>query len=198
VTLTVASLLRRKREAFSLTVVAGESGLERSIEVPEVSSPGLALAGYRERFVSQRVLIFGETEIAYLKSLRASERAAALTFVFESGVPCAIITKNQAPPDELVSAAEAAGVAVLETPLKTGDFYRRLQPYLEEEFAPRTSLHGSLADVYGIGLLFIGPSGIGKSECVLDLVERGHRLVADDLILVHRRQSDILLGPARR
>ena len=195
-TLTVASLLRRKREAFSLTVVAGESGLERGIEVPEVSSPGLALAGYRERFVSQRVLIFGETEIAYLESLRASERAAALTFVFESGVPCAIITKNQAAPAELVSAAEAAGVAVLETPLKTGDFYRRLQPYLEEEFAPRTSLHGSLADVYGIGLLFMGPSGIGKSECVLDLVERGHRLVADDLILVHRRQSDILLGRA--
>lgn len=195
-TLTVASLLRRKRETFSFTVVAGESGLERGIEVPEVSSPGLALAGYRERFVSQRVLIFGETEIAYLESLRASERAAALTFVFESGVPCAIITKNQAAPAELVSAAEAAGVAVLETPLKTGDFYRRLQPYLEEEFAPRTSLHGSLADVYGIGLLFIGPSGIGKSECVLDLVERGHRLVADDLILVHRRQSDILLGRA--
>ncbi|WP_419161911.1 HPr(Ser) kinase/phosphatase [Candidatus Palauibacter sp.] len=195
-TLTVASLLRRKRDAFSLSVLVGERGLEREIRVPEVSSPGLALAGYSERFVSNRVQIFGQTEIAYLASLSDAERGAALTFVFQSGVPCAFITKSQDAPEQLLVAAEAAGVTLLSTPLKTGDFYRRLQPYLEEEFAPRTSIHGSLADVYGIGLLFMGPSGIGKSECVLDLVERGHRLVADDLILVHRRQSDILLGRA--
>ena len=195
-TLTVASLLRRKREAFSLAVLAGESGLEREIRVPEVSSPGLALAGYTERFVAKRVQIFGQTEIAYLNSLTGSERASALEFVFRSGVPCAFVTKSQEPPRQLLAAADSAGVTLLETPLKTGDFYRRLQPYLEEEFAPRTSIHGSLADVYGIGLLFTGPSGSGKSECVLDLVERGHRLVADDLILVHRRQGDILLGRA--
>ena len=195
-TLTVASLLRRKREVFSLSTLAGEAGIEREITVPEVSSPGLALAGYTERFVSTRVQIFGQTEIAYLRSLTDERRAAALEFIFASGVPCAFLTKGQQPPQQLLQAADAAGVALLATPLKTGDFYRRLQPYLEEEFAPRTSIHGSLADVYGIGLLFTGPSGIGKSECVLDLVERGHRLVADDLILVHRRQSDILLGRA--
>ena len=195
-TVTVASLLRRKLEVLSLSVLAGEAGLEREIRVPEVSSPGLALAGYTERFVAKRVQIFGQTEIAYLGSLSGRERAAALRFVFGSGIPCAFVTKSQDPPAELVAAAEAAGVALLGTPLKTGDFYRRLQPFLEDEFAPRTSLHGSLADVYGIGLLFTGPSGIGKSECVLDLVERGHRLVADDLILVHRRQGDILLGRA--
>ena len=164
--------------------------------MPEVSSPGLALAGYTERFVAKRVQIFGQTEIAYLNSLTGSERASALEFVFRSGVPCAFVTKSQEPPRQLLAAADSAGVTLLETPLKTGDFYRRLQPYLEEEFAPRTSIHGSLADVYGIGLLFTGPSGSGKSECVLDLVERGHRLVADDLILVHRRQGDILLGRA--
>ena len=194
--LSVASLLRRKREAFSLSVLAGEAGLDREISVPEVSSPGLALAGYTERFVATRVQIFGQTEIAYLESLSGPRRAAALEFVFGSDVPCAFVTKGLDPPRRLLAAADAAGVALLATPLKTGDFYRRLQPYLEEEFAPRTSIHGSLADVYGIGLLFTGPSGIGKSECVLDLVERGHRLVADDLILVHRRQSDILLGRA--
>ena len=194
--LSVASLLQRKREAFSLSVLAGEAGLDREISVPEVSSPGLALAGYTERFVATRVQIFGQTEIAYLESLSGPRRAAALEFVFGSDVPCAFVTKGLDPPRRLLAAADAAGVALLATPLKTGDFYRRLQPYLEEEFAPRTSIHGSLADVYGIGLLFTGPSGIGKSECVLDLVERGHRLVADDLIVVHRRQSDILLGRA--
>lgn len=196
--LSVASLLQRKREAFSLSVLAGEAGLDREISVPEVSSPGLALAGYTERFVATRVQIFGQTEIAYLESLSGPRRAAALEFVFGSDVPCAFVTKGLDPPRRLLAAADAAGVALLATPLKTGDFYRRLQPYLEEEFAPHTSIHGSLADVYGIGLLFTGPSGIGKSECVLDLVERGHRLVADDLILVHRRQSDILLGRAHK
>jgi len=93
-----------------------------------------------------------------------------------------------------VKIADAAGVSVLRTAMKTGDFFRRLQPYLEEEFAERMSLHGSLADVYGVGLLFQGPSGIGKSECVLDLVERGHRLVADDLVLAHRRGTEVLIG----
>lgn len=195
-TLTVGMLYQRKREALSLKVVAGEAGLEREIGAPEVSSPGLALAGYSERFVATRVQIFGQTEIAYLASLDAESRTRALAFVFEAGVPCAFITKDQEAPPELLETAEAAGVTVLSTDLKTGDFYRRLQPYLEEEFAPNTSIHGSLADVYGVGLLFIGPSGIGKSECVLDLVERGHRLVADDLVLAHRRSNEVLIGRA--
>ncbi len=195
-TLTVETLLERKREALSLTVVAGEAGLAREIGAPEVSSPGLALAGYSDRFVASRVQIFGQTEIAYLDSLGETERAKALAFVFEAGIPCAFITKNQRPPVELLAAAEAAHVAVIATEFKTGDFYRRLQPYLEEEFAPATSIHGSLADVYGVGLLFTGQSGIGKSECVLDLVERGHRLVADDLVMARRRQNDVLIGRA--
>ena len=116
--------------------------------------------------------------------------------MFEAGIPCAFITKDQQPPEELLRAAEDAHVAVFATDLKTRDFYRRLQPYLEEEFAPQTALHGSLADVYGVGLLFQGPSGIGKSECVLDLVERGHRLVADDLVLTQRRHNEVLIGRA--
>lgn len=194
--LSVASLLERKREALSLTVLAGEAGLDREITAPEVSSPGLALAGYSERFVSTRVQILGQTEISYLKSLPDEDRARALDFVFASGIPCAFITKGQEPPPELLAAAEASGVAVMATELKTGDFYRRLQPYLEEEAAPRTSFHASLADVYGVGLLFTGPSGIGKSECVLDLVERGHRLVADDFVLVHRPRGELIIGRA--
>ncbi len=193
-TLSVANLYERKRESLSLRIVAGESGLSRDIRAPEVSSPGLALAGYRERFVATRVQIFGQTEISYLESLSASDRATALSFVFDAGVPCAFITKDQTPPVEMLEAGNRAQVAVFATDLKTGDFYRRLQPYLEEEFAEQTSLHGSLADVYGVGLLFQGSSGIGKSECVLDLVERGHRLVADDLVIAQRRHKGLLIG----
>jgi len=105
-----------------------------------------------------------------------------------------IITKGQDAPAELMELAKAKGVPILRTRHKTAEFYRRIKPILEEAFAPRTTLHGSLADVYGVGLLFTGASGIGKSECVLDLVERGHRLVADDVVLVARKGTDILIG----
>lgn len=192
--LKVGDLLLTKRDALSLELLAGEAGLEREITNPEVSSPGLALSGYTKRFVANRVQVLGETELSYLHSLPSDECREAVDRVFRFGVPCVIITKGQDPPAALAEAAEAHGVSVIRTTLKTGDFYRRVKPYLEEEFAPRTGIHGSLADVYGVGLLFIGPSGIGKSECVLDLVERGHRLVADDVVLVHKRGHDILIG----
>ena len=192
--LKVGDLLLAKRDTLSLELLAGEAGLEREITNPEVSSPGLALSGYTERFVANRVQVLGETEISYLHSLRSDECREAVDRVFRFGVPCVILTKGQDPPAALAEAAEAHGVSVIRTTLKTGDFYRRVKPYLEEEFAPRTAIHGSLADVYGVGLLFIGPSGIGKSECVLDLVERGHRLVADDVVLVHKRGHDVLIG----
>jgi len=194
VSLKIAELLERKRDTLGLEVVAGRKGLQREIETPEVSSPGLALSGYRERFVSTRVQVLGQTEISYLTSLPREGRRQVLDYVFGSGIPCVFVTKGLDLPPGLADVADEASVAVLRTSLKTGDFFRRIQPYLEEEFAPKTSLHGSLADVYGVGLLFQGPSGIGKSECVLDLVERGHRLVADDLVLVHRRGSDLLIG----
>jgi len=105
-----------------------------------------------------------------------------------------LVTKGQALPDELRDAAVAARVPILRSPLKTAEFYRRIKPVLEDEFASSATLHGSLADVFGVGLLFVGQSGIGKSECVLDLVERGHRLVADDLVIVKRRGTDVLIG----
>ena len=104
------------------------------------------------------------------------------------------ITKHLDPPEPLLELALARHMPVLRTALKTAEFYKRIKPIIEDAFAPRTTLHGSLADVYGVGLLFMGRSGIGKSECVLDLVERGHRLVADDVVKVTRRGSDVLIG----
>jgi HPr kinase/phosphorylase len=132
----------------------------------------------------------------YLHSLEASERAEVLRAFMRHDRPCIIVTKGLELPDELVELAEEHAVPLLRSSLKTGEFFQRIKPFLEDEFAPSTAIHGSLADVYGVGLLFVGQSGIGKSECVLDLVERGHRLVADDVVLVRRRGVDVLIGRA--
>jgi HPr kinase/phosphorylase len=196
--ITVGYLFERTREALELEQVVvpegSEKGLDRPIPSSEVSSPGLVLAGYVDRFVGGRLLVLGETEISFLNSLTADERTETLRRFLAFPIPALFVTKGQPLPPELVAGASAAGVPVFRSPLKTNEFYRRLWPMLEDEFAPSATIHGSLADVFGVGLLFIGKSGIGKSECVLDLVERGHRLVADDLVLVSRRGQDLLVG----
>lgn len=193
-TLTLRDLLSRRGDPLQLEPLTGEAGLDRPIPDPEAASPGLALAGYTSRFMPRRLHVLGETEISYLNSLEAGERLSRLTRFFEFDLPAVFVTKNQEVPSELVDLARVRGIPLLRSRLKTAEFYRRLKPIVEEAFAPQTTVHGSLADVYGVGLLFIGQSGIGKSECVLDLVERGHRLVADDIVQVTRRGSDILLG----
>jgi HPr kinase/phosphorylase len=192
--LTVRKLFERMGKALQLDLVAGEAGLDKLIENPDVSSPGLALAGYVKRFPSERLQVLGETEITYLKQLDPETRHDHLAMFFSFPMPCLFITKGQEPGEDLVKFAVNAGLSVIRTKLKTNDFYTRIKPWLEDEFAPTMNLHGSLADVFGVGLLFVGKSGIGKSECVLDLVERGHRLVADDLVIVQRRGSDVLIG----
>src|SRR3989442_420545 len=135
-----------------------------------------------------------ETEVTYLASLDAAARRRTLETLLQFELPCVVISKGQEPPPELVDLARAKGVAVIRTRLKTAEFYRRLKPFLDDAFAPATTVHASLADVFGVGLLFLGRSGIGKSECVLDLVERGHRLVADDVGHITRRGNDLLIG----
>ncbi|MFQ5888887.1 MAG: HPr(Ser) kinase/phosphatase [Gemmatimonadota bacterium] len=192
--LRVRDLLARKREILFLDLVGGNGGLDRIIAGPEVSSPGLALSGYVERFPERRIQVMGETEITYLRSLPPDQRASVLREFLTFDIPAIFVTKGLEPPAELVECARASSVPLIRTTLKTGEFYRRIQPFLEEEFAPTTAIHGSLADVYGVGLLFVGKSGIGKSECVLDLVERGHRLVADDVVMITRRGVDVLIG----
>ena len=192
--LRVRDLLARKAEPLQLEVVAGARGLDRAIPTVEASSPGLVLAGYTARFIGDRINILGETEIHYLSDLDAPTRRAKLEAFYAFDLPCVIVTKGQEPPADLVALAEGRGIPLIRTPLKTAEFYRRLRPFLDEAMAPATTVHASLADVYGVGLLFVGRSGIGKSECVLDLVERGHRLVADDLVHLSRRGNDVLLG----
>lgn len=192
--LTVGKLFERMKDSLELELLGPAIGLDREITSPEASSPGLVLAGYINRFPYQRIQVLGETEITYLQSLNEAPRAAHLEQFFGFPIPCAFITKQLEPPEPLLQMAEAAGVAVLRSRLKTAEFYRLIKPFLADQFAPTSTLHGSLADIYGVGLFFTGKSGIGKSECVLDLVERGHRLVADDLVYVSRRGNDVLIG----
>jgi HPr kinase/phosphorylase len=195
VTLRLRDLLAQQGDPLQLESLSGEVGLERPVPPnTEVASPGLALAGYTGRFVASRLHVLGETEITYLASLDAAGRQKALDGIFGFDLPVVIITKGQDAPSELMALAKAKGVPILRTRHKTAEFYRRIKPILEDAFAPRTTIHASLADVYGVGLLFTGASGIGKSECVLDLVERGHRLVADDVVLVAKKGTDILIG----
>jgi HPr kinase/phosphorylase len=192
--LTVGRLIERTRDVLLLEHVEGTGGLDREITSPHVSSPGLALAGYTERFANHRLQVLGETEITYLAGLQEDARRRVLKDFFSFKIPCAFLTKGLKPPPGLVEEATFADVAVLCSGLKTNEFYSRIKPWLEEEFAATTTMHASLADVFGVGLLFVGRSGIGKSECVLDLVERGHRLVADDLVHITRRGNDVLIG----
>ncbi len=193
-TLKPRDLLTRRGDPLQLESLTGEVGLDRALPHPDIASPGLALAGYVDRFVPARLHVLGETEVSYLGSLSDEARRATITTFFAFDLPCVILTKGQSPPEPMLTVARDRGIPVLRTRHKTAEFYRQIKPILEEAFAPRTTLHGSLADVYGVGLLFTGRSGIGKSECVLDLVERGHRLVADDAVIVTKRGNDVLMG----
>jgi len=181
-------------ESLQLEPLTGELGLDGLVPDADIASPGLALAGYLGRFIPDRLHVLGETEITYLRSLDEATRRERLEGFFQYDLPVVFITKGLDPPDPLLDLARSRLVPVLRTRLKTAEFYKRIKPVVEDAFAPRTTLHGSLADVYGVGLLFVGRSGIGKSECVLDLVERGHRLVADDVVKVTRRGTDVLIG----
>jgi HPr kinase/phosphorylase len=192
--LRLRDFLTRRGDPLQLEALTGELGLDRQLPDAEVASPGLALAGYTGRFAPGRLHVLGETEITYLRSMESAERRRRLEVFFGFDLPCIFVTKGQQVPQELLDLAQERSVPVLRSKLKTAEFYRRVKPIVEDAFAPRTTLHGSLADVYGVGLLFVGRSGIGKSECVLDLVERGHRLVADDVVQVTRRGHDVLIG----
>jgi HPr kinase/phosphorylase len=192
--ITVAELLEVKREALGLEVLNENADLTLRIESPTISNPGLILAGFRDRFPRGRVQVLGETEVRYLCSLDSATLVASTHTFFSLEMPAVVITKGLEVPDAVIASANEHKVPLLRSQLKTGDFYRRLQPFLEEKFAPSTTMHASLADVYGVGLLFVGRSGIGKSECVLDLVERGHRLVADDVVIATRRGNGLLIG----
>ena len=193
---TVAGLLSSRPEAFGLPLelLAGANGLDRIITSPHIQKTGLALAGFHEYLRPGRVLIFGESEIRYLESLESAGRIASLRLALTLDFPCVLITGGFAPPEELLLEAERARVPLLKTAVATPTAIAKLSSMLEDSLAERTMIHAVLMDVLGLGILIAGESGIGKSECALDLIVRGHRLVADDTVEVRRRQETILIG----
>ena len=193
---TVGVLLRSRTETFGLPLelLAGVDGLERVITSPHIQKTGLALAGFHEYLKTGRVLILGESEIRYLESLTGPARSSALRLALMVEVPCVVITGGFDPPAELLVEAERAKVALLKTSAPTPTAIAKLTAILEDSFVVRELLHGVLLDILGLGVLIVGESGIGKSECALDLIVRGHRLVADDTVEVRRRAETILIG----
>jgi HPr kinase/phosphorylase len=193
---TVAGLLSGRPEAFGLPLelLAGGSGLDRVITSPHIQKTGLALAGFHEYLKPGRVLIFGESEIRYLESLESAGRVTSLRLALTLDFPCVLITGGFTPPQELVDEAERSRVPLLKTAVATPTAIAKLSSMLEDSLAERTMIHAVLMDVLGLGVLIAGESGIGKSECALDLIVRGHRLVADDTVEVRRRQETILIG----
>lgn len=196
VKLTVQKLFEDNKEKLQLELLNGERSFQRSIEEADLNRPGLALTGFVDVFTYQRVQIIGNTENAFLKKLSAEARAKALKTLLSFDIPCLIITESNDPPPELLRQANARGVSVLRTPIKTTRLIHLLSDYMDDRFAPSVTMHGSMVDVYGIGVLFTGRSGIGKSEITLDLLERGHRLVADDVVSIFRKAEGILIGMA--
>ena len=193
---SVGALLRSRREAFGLALelVAGADGLDRLITSPHIQKTGLALAGFHEYLKAGRVLIFGESEIRFLESLSAAGRVGSMRLALTLDFPCILITGGFTPPGELVAEAERGKLPLLKTSIVTPTAIAKLTSILEDSLAERTMLHAVLMDILGLGVLIVGESGIGKSECALDLIVRGHRLVADDTVEIRRRAETILIG----
>ncbi len=192
----VAALLGARGAGADLEfdLLAGASGLERQITLPHVQKTGLALVGFDAYLRPGRVLVFGESEVRFLEQLAAHILQETLAKLFAHDFPCVVLTLGLDPPAELVTEAERAGVPLLRTGESTPTAIARLTMWLEDRMATREVLHGVLLDILGLGVLMTGESGIGKSECALDLVGRGHRLVADDTVEVKVRGESVLIG----
>jgi HPr kinase/phosphorylase len=192
--LSVARLFEDQRHELHLEQLTESLASHREITVADSHRPGMALMGFMENFLPERVQIIAQTELTYLATLTPEGVREAIDRLFLFSMPLIIVCKGLEVPPYLLRRANEAGVPVLRTPQSTTPFIHALTSYLDHMFAPRVTVHGSLVDVYGVGMLFTGRSAIGKSETALDLVERGHRLVADDVVTITRGHGDVLIG----
>lgn len=177
-----------------LSVIAGKEGLDRKVISPEVHRPGLELAGFFEHFGYDRIIVLGRTELAYLGEQPAEVCKVRLRQLLFFNIPCIIITDDLLVLDELVELCNKKKIPLLRTSARTGEFIYQLSRYLHNRFAPRRSVHGVFVEVYGVGVLMMGSSGIGKSECALELLKRGHRLVADDAVQLMKISDRKIVG----
>ncbi|MCL1818252.1 MAG: HPr(Ser) kinase/phosphatase [Spirochaetaceae bacterium] len=196
-TFTVLDLLNldlKGNDALNLRCIAGRSGLARVVEIPDINRPGLALSGFFDNFAFQRMQVFGRGEYAFLLKLAEGNSYGSIRRFFENAMPCVIFTHCLRPDDEFIRISEASGCPILLTDLTTSAFSARIMRILSNVFAPRETIHGVLVEVFGVGVLILGESGVGKSEAALELIERGHRLVADDAVDIRCLSGNNLVG----
>jgi HPr kinase/phosphorylase len=184
----------KDHNSLNLRCIGGRKGLTRQIGIPDINRPGLALSGFFDSFAYNRIQIYGRGEVAYLRKLEADQKTDTIRQMFTYSIPCCIFTHNLNPGDNFFREAEGAQCPILQTDLPTSEFSTRIMRVLSDIYAPRQSLHGVLVEVYGLGILILGDSGVGKSETALDLIKLGHRLVADDVVEIHCVSGNILLG----
>jgi len=192
--LTIHALVSDCERDLELQVLAGEEHLGRVVATPELNRPGLAFAGFYEVFAWDRIQILGNTEVSYLNSLAPDDRRNRLEGTFQFQLPCIIFTNGNVISQDIIDCAKKHGTPLLRTELPTTRLVGMLTAYLERFFAPTANVHGNLLDVFGMGVLIMGSSGVGKSECALELIERGHRLVADDQVIIRRLSKEELIG----
>jgi HPr kinase/phosphorylase len=190
--IAIARLLDEMADDLELEVIGGFQGIGRQVFVQDVNRPGLALSGYLDYFASDRVQILGNTEIHYMERLTSAQLQHRLENMFSFEIPAFVLSRELAPSNLFLDLCNRRGVPVLRSKRSTGEVISRIILFLAEEFSPETIVHGTAVDCYGVGCLIVGAAGIGKSETALELVERGHRLVADDVVAVKRRREDSL------
>ena len=195
--LTVGKFFTAYGADLGMELMGDSAGLDRAIAEPTINRPGLALAGFFRYFASKRVQVAGHAELSYLRSLTAAERSSRIAALLGQGIPCLVIARSLPLPGGLLELASESGIPVFRTPLVTMKFINAATIALEDEFAPVTSEHGSMVDIMGIGVLIRGASGIGKSECVLGLIERGYSLVSDDITRFRVLEGRQLIGTSK-
>lgn len=193
-TLTVGEFYTRHSESLQMKLLGASIGFDRRIREPTINRPGLALSGFYSYFAEKRIQILGSAELSYLKSLSPEEVRERCRGLCQRPIPCIVVSRGSKPPTALLEEAESAGIAVFRTPMVTMKFINAATLALEFDFAPTKSEYGSMVDIMGIGTLIRGSSGIGKSECVLGLVERGHSLVSDDITRFRAVEGRELVG----
>lgn len=185
---------REMRDRLRLDLVAGEKGLKNSIKVAEVNRPGLALAGYFDYFARDRIQVLGKVELKYFQTLTSEQISEKCRKLMEQKIPTCIVARKMVPPRELLEAGDRGKVTIFRSPLITMSLVNLVTLYLEDKFAPTMTLSGNLLEVFGMGVLILGRSGVGKSECALGLIKRGHQLVADDAVQLKLEDKTQVIG----
>lgn len=190
----VEDLYQQHGSTLGLDLVAGKKGMRRPIKVPEAHRPGLSLAGYYKNTAAKRIIIFGKVEMEFLRDLDVQIRISRLESILSKHTPAILIARRMRPPKELIQLCEQNSIPLFRASMTTMSLLSKLTLLLTEEFAPSMSMHGTLVEVFGVGVMIKGDSSVGKSEAALGLIERGHRLISDDIVKVKKREASYLEG----